>query len=180
MRPYSPIVAPLTEDPSHPRAERNLQHARSRLPAWVPRPAPAGASDRLFFWIRDTSAADRAWAAAIAFVVAAAFIGAGLALGKPVLRTLALVPGLAWMALLASLGVGAERDAGTAAVVLAAEATARTSDSAFSPNALAEPLPAGTELSILEERDGWARVRLANGRDAWLRGSALARVMLAQ
>ena len=32
------------------------------------------------------------------------------------------------------------------------------------------------ELTVVEERDPWLRVRLANGRDAWLPESSIARV----
>jgi SH3-like domain-containing protein len=34
----------------------------------------------------------------------------------------------------------------------------------------------GTEVQILETRDEWTRIRLSDGRDAWLPRSALALV----
>jgi uncharacterized protein YgiM (DUF1202 family) len=38
-------------------------------------------------------------------------------------------------------------------------------------------LPGGTEVRILETRSPWLRVRLANGRDAWVAESALTPVI---
>ena len=39
-----------------------------------------------------------------------------------------------------------------------------------------EPLPEGTELEIVESRAEWARVRLADNREAWVALSALERL----
>jgi SH3-like domain-containing protein len=35
----------------------------------------------------------------------------------------------------------------------------------------------GTEVEILEDRDGWLRIELANGREAWVRSSSVKRVI---
>jgi SH3-like domain-containing protein len=35
------------------------------------------------------------------------------------------------------------------------------------------PIPAGTEARIVEDRDGWARLRLIDGRECWLPRSAV-------
>lgn len=166
----------LLLDPSRTQAERNLQHARSLLPGWVPRPAPVGAADSLFFWHTRLSRATRALAAAAAFALAGAAFGAAAFWNRRGLRAFAFVLGGVWLAFTASLGVEGRNTAGAAAVLLAEEAVARTSDSAFAPSALAEPLPAGTELRVLEERGSWLQARLANGRDVWLRSSGVARV----
>lgn len=39
-----------------------------------------------------------------------------------------------------------------------------------------QPLPPGVELTILEEREGWCRVRLLDGRESWLESWTLERV----
>jgi hypothetical protein len=82
-----------------------------------------------------------------------------------------------WLALLASLIVESSSGAADAAVVTADEAIARAADSALAPSPLPAPLPGGTEVRILETRSPWLRVRLANGRDAWVAESALTRVI---
>jgi hypothetical protein len=38
---------------------------------------------------------------------------------------------------------------------------------------LPQPLPSGSEIQVVEARDRWARVRLFDGRDAWLQASSL-------
>jgi SH3-like domain-containing protein len=41
---------------------------------------------------------------------------------------------------------------------------------------LPAPLPGGVEVRIVEVRSPWLRVRLENGRDAWVAESAVASV----
>ncbi len=61
-----------------------------------------------------------------------------------------------------------------AAVIVAAEVTARRGDGdAYAP-AFAGPLHAGTELLVLEERPDWLHAALADGRRAWLPAHAVA------
>ena len=61
-----------------------------------------------------------------------------------------------------------------AAVIVAAEVTARRGDGdAYAP-AFAGPLHAGTELLVLEERPDWLHAALADGRRAWLPAYAVA------
>ena len=88
---------------------------------------------------------------------------------------MALFGVVVWGLLLGStfLGSASERPL---AVLIAAETEARSADSVLAPRALPEPLPAGVEVDLLEEREGWARVRLANGRDVWVRRTSVARV----
>jgi len=170
----------LLLDPTHTRAERNLQHARTLLPSWVPRPAPVGAADSLFFWHSRLSRRARSVGAALAFALAGAAFGAGRYWDRRGLRGCAILLGLVWLGFTASLAVEGSNADGPEAVLLAEEAIARVSDSAFAPSALTEPLPAGTELQILDERGGWTQARLANGRDVWLRSSGVVRVALAE
>ena len=63
------------------------------------------------------------------------------------------------------------------AVVVAREVVARSADSIHSPARFARPLPTGTEVEILESRDTWSRIALANGREAWVRTSSFSRVL---
>lgn len=154
-------------DPSHPRALQNLDHARALLPGWLPRPEPAGLLDSFFFWHRTLSRANRGLVAALCFAAAGLLVAGGIRFSAPGLRNAALLPALAWLALMASLvldGAAADRDE----AVVTAESTARSADSALAPAALGEPLPAGAEVRILEARSPWLRVRLANGRDVWV------------
>jgi hypothetical protein len=55
---------------------------------------------------------------------------------------------------------------------------ARAADSALAPSTLPAPLPGGVEVRILERRSPWIRIRLANGRAAWVAESALMPVVV--
>jgi tetratricopeptide (TPR) repeat protein len=166
----------LRLEPNHARARQNLEHARARLPSWVPRPAPEGALDSLFFWHRSVPHASRELLAAGCFAVACALVALGIRLRQSALRNAAILPFVAWGAFAGSVFVDPARADGRAAVVTLPEVVARAADSQLSPSAFAEPLPSGVEVEILEDRSPWLRVRLANGRDAWLLQSSLTRL----
>ena len=83
-----------------------------------------------------------------------------------------------WAALIASIAVeyfGASE--GAEAVVTSPEVVARSANSNQSPRRFPEDLPGGAEIQILEEHENWARIRLANGRDAWVRADSVTRVV---
>jgi len=166
----------LRVDPGNARALQNLEHARAQLPEWVPRPEPAGLFDSFFFWHRSVPRGQRSLAGAACFALAALLVAAGIRWRQSSLRNAAVLPGLAWIALLASLALDPAARAMDEAVLTADEAVARAADSALAPSAFPQPLPGGVELRILEERTPWLRVRLANGRDVWLKDSNVTRV----
>ena len=53
-------------------------------------------------------------------------------------------------------------------VIVAVTVNARQGDGAGYPLSFEEPLHAGTEFDLLEQRPGWWHVRLTNGNDAWI------------
>jgi tetratricopeptide (TPR) repeat protein len=158
----------LALDPDHRHARQNLEHARTLLPAWVPRPEGGGFLDSLVAWQHAMSPAEKRGAAALAFLAGAAMLGAALAGGSTALRVFSVVPMLVWALLLVSDAAGAADRSG---VIAPAETVARAADSRNAPARFAEALPAGTEVTIAEVRGEWTRVVLADGRDAWV-GSA--------
>jgi len=164
----------LRLDPDHRRAHANLIHARRLLPGWVPHPEEGGALDTFLFWHRRLSAAERGTLAAASFLLAAALLSVSIARRRPWLRNLALLPLFGWGALLAT-SPRLDRPSDEA-VVIVPETIGRAADSPGAPSKFAEALPAGTEVEILEERDGWRRIALADGRDAWVPSSAVARI----
>lgn len=163
----------LAIDPGHPRAGQNLDHARTLLPAWVPKPHAAGLLDTFFFWHRTLSRSDRAFWAAVAFAAAGLLMAAAIRAGQPALRNAAILPALVWVALIASYVTDGTARFADAAVIIADETVARAADSALAPSAFPAPLPGGVEVRIVEDRSPWLRVRLANGRDAWVAESAV-------
>ena len=114
--------------------------------------------------------------AAICFVVAAVCVVLAGRRSEGAWRGVAMLAGVGWAVAVASLFYDGQAGDADRAVITAEEAEARAADSSLAPLALPEPLPGGVEVRALETRDDWTRVRLANGRDVWLRASAVTRV----
>jgi tetratricopeptide (TPR) repeat protein len=163
----------LAIDPDHSRAVQNLEYARTLLPEWVPKPESGGLLDSFFFWHKTLAGSDRAFGAALAFAVAAIMWGLAIRFSQTALRTVAILPVAVWVALMVSLAVDTREAVLDEAVVIADETVARAADSGLAPSTLPAPLPGGVEVRILERRPPWMRIRLANGRDAWVAESAL-------
>jgi hypothetical protein len=164
----------LLLDPDHARALKNLEHVRGLAPDWVPRRSADGLLvDTFFFWHRTLSAHERSLAAAFAFAIAALLIACGIALRSGVARNLAILPGVIWAVLIVSLVLDPSETTSDDAVVTAQETIARSADSIHAPARFSRPLPTGTEVRILERREGWLRIEIANGREAWVRASSI-------
>ena len=164
----------LAAQPNHERAARNLAWLRERAPSWLPRPTAAGALDSLLAWRNQLSAPQWHWAAAVAFALAALLLTPWSPQRVRPLRRLALAP-IAGCAI--ALGAAALGGADvSAAVVLADNATLRSADSHGAPPTLAQPLPAAAEVVVLERRDAWLRIALADGTRGWLPANAVALV----
>jgi hypothetical protein len=162
-------------DPSASAAQQNLVHVRSLLPAWVPRPAATAGVDALHFY-RSVSATLRFDLASGAFLLIAVSLALSIRRRNGGFRGLAFVAALAWLLLLSSVLFDSQDHKADAAVVTTDETLARSADSRLAALALPEPLPAGAEVEVLEERARWARIRLSNGRDVWVLASAVTRV----
>jgi tetratricopeptide (TPR) repeat protein len=160
----------LAIDPDHRHAQQNLTHARTLLPLSVPRPESRGFLDSLLAWEHALSAGERHGAAALSFLIAAVMLGAALATGSGALRLFTVFPLAVWGLLVASETFAAAERGG---VLTAADTVARAADSRNAPARFAEPLPAGTEVTIAEVRGDWARIVLADGRDAWITATAV-------
>ena len=167
----------LTLDTQNAAARRNLAQARTLLPGWVPRPQSEGALDAFFFWHHQFSVEQRVGLSGLVFLLAAIAFAVGLASGSRLARGAGVLLILSWLGLATSIAVHLFGSHGSAAVLVAGDTIARASDSANSPVRFAEPLPAGTEVSVVEVREPWARVRLANEREAWVRRASLGMVV---
>jgi hypothetical protein len=146
------------------------------LPAWVPRPDEGGLLDTLFAWRERLSVSEHRLLAALLFAVAAGLAAATLRWPRLWLRNLAVLAAGLWLALAASAALVGRSPASQPAVVTVSEVVARAADSANAPPQLSEPLPGGTEVELVERRDLWNRIRLADGRETWVPASAVERV----
>jgi hypothetical protein len=165
----------LRVDPGLDRAHRNLAWVRKRAPGWLPRPAAGGALGSLLYWHDRLPSAARQLGSAAAFALAVLLLVPWIPGRGRTLRRLSVLPAALWMALTASVML--ERDASADAVVTVDGTVLRAADSAGAPAALAHPLPAGAEVTIVESRDSWTRVALADGMRAWLPRNSLERVL---
>ncbi|MDP6977174.1 MAG: hypothetical protein QF570_01055 [Myxococcota bacterium] len=166
----------LLLDPDHDRASQNLEHVRGLTPDWVPRPETQSVFGSFFDWHRTMSPSERKLLAALAFALAALLLAAGIASNSVAARNASLLPGLVWIVLLASMVADPSAAAQEQGVVVGRELIVRAADSVHSPARFSRPLPIGAEVDILEARETWLRVALANGREGWVRASGVERV----
>ncbi len=159
----------LRLSPRHDRAQKNLVWIRARSPEWLPRPRERGVLDSLFFWHHNLAASQRHMIGALAFAAGLILLAPWSARRTRLLRRLAIPLLLVWVATTGSAML--EPDASRDAVVLTDGTTVRSADSLGAPPSLANPLPAGTEVRILEIRQAWTRVALTDGTLGWVGSS---------
>ena len=165
----------LGTSPDNERALANLAWVRDRLPVWLPRPAADGALDSLLFWRDRFSVPQLHLLGGAAFAI-------GVLLMTPWPRRprwlgVVAVPAFAVWIVAAGSAV-LTGDPADDAVVIADGVTLRSADSAGASPTFANPLPAGTEVGIVEVRDAWVRVALADGTRGWLSASSVEAVVL--
>jgi tetratricopeptide (TPR) repeat protein len=166
----------LALDPTEGRALKNLAFIREQaLPAWAVRPQAPSAVETFLFWHqRMTPAACLLWGA-VAFCCAVLLWVPWPRAGARALRPLAVAPALLWVWLTAA-GVAAptpDRDA----VVMVDDLPLRVADSASAAQVSERRLPAGAEVTLLERRDGWAKVQAPSGQEGWVPVASVALVI---
>jgi hypothetical protein len=161
----------LALDAENPRARHNLAWLRSRQSETV-RPADETSGDTLFFF-HDWPRPRRLLVGALAFAAAILLLVPWRGRRHRALTGLALLPAAIWIAMTVSLVV--ENRHPDDAVVID-DAVLRAADSAGAPAALSQPLPRGAEVTILEHRDTWTKVRLSSGTAGWLPSGAVERI----
>lgn len=163
----------LTVEPGHAQAAKNLAHARTLLPSWAPSPESDTLIDTFLFWTRMFSISAQALTASLFFALASVLLAAAIRWKLAWARNLAIVPLAIWVTMTISILVQSSSAGAAEMVVVADEAVGYSADSTGSPPRFAEPLPGGVEVQLIEDRNGWAHVRLVDGRDAWLRRATL-------
>jgi tetratricopeptide (TPR) repeat protein len=165
----------LALDPRHARARQNLAYARSLVPDWARRPDSPHYLDTLFFWHALLTPAQVSLVACGWFLVAAILFAWGHATNRSPARFLAALPWLIWLILTLSLWWNRTGHA-PGEVVVVTETVLRSADSENASPRLANPLPSGAELDLLQQQDRWSEVRVPGGRTGWLLTSALERI----
>ncbi|MDB4958437.1 MAG: Tetratricopeptide 2 repeat protein [Myxococcales bacterium] len=161
----------LALDGANVRARRNLAWLRSRTSETF-RPALGSATDTLFFFHQWTRAR-RLLVGGFAFAIVILLVIPWSGRRRKSLTALAVVPLVVWIAMLASVVLDDPR--ADDAVVMDA-VVMRAADSAGAPAAMVQPLPRGAEVTVLENRDTWTRIRLASGTAGWVPAGAVERI----
>lgn len=157
--------------PGDATIERALESARRRVEGRVEAPGSERAERLLLAWHYRLAPGTRFGLLAVCSLV---FWGVALArtwrVGPRSLWWLGGFAGAMGLAMLGSL-VASDRAVTTSgdAVVMTSGVVGRKGpdDAAYQPS-FNERLHAGTEVSVVERRLGWALVRLADGRETWL------------
>ncbi|MEM7261978.1 MAG: hypothetical protein AAF488_08300 [Planctomycetota bacterium] len=163
----------LTVDPNHARARKNLRHVRALMPAWVRPPETTSVVDTFFFWHQSWSTAERAFASGLAFLLGGVLLALSIRTGRSSFRTAAFFPLIAWAGLATSVVIDQVADATPEAVFVSPETVGRSADSDHVAPRFPDPIPGGTEATILERRSPWVHVELSTGRDAWVPETAI-------
>jgi tetratricopeptide (TPR) repeat protein len=162
----------LELSPGNAEITRNLAYARGKRLDKVEPPAQKRVMQTLFFWHYDLSLRTR-------FVVACAAMGALCLLltgvvwmGRRAYFTAGAVMAAILLAAMAGSLVVEEAGKRSEGVIVAPEVTARQGDGENYPDAFKDPLHAGTEFVVVEQRGGWVRIELADSSGGWVPAGA--------
>lgn len=165
--------------PGDPEIEANLDTARGRRVDRIETASGDAVLDTVFFWHRRMSLPAKRTTGLAVYALGFALLA--LVAWRRSLPRVALAAGIVALAAATALLVSAAVEstdlaARQDAVVLADEMPLRKGDGFAYPPRYENPLHAGAEVRILEERGGWVRVALPNGSEGWLPVSAVERV----
>ena len=160
-------------EPNDVNLQQNLQFARSRRKDAFGETERAKVLQTLLFWHYDFSFGQRFGLFAVAFVAMWGAAAARLFVRRPFLKWVIGIAGIVSLATGASLvaesvAIRGERPG----VVVAGEVVARKGDSETYEASFQEPLHAGTEFVLVEERNDWLHVELPDERRCWLPAKA--------
>lgn len=164
----------LAIDTTHKRARTNLSWLRSQAPSWLPQPAEESAIDSLLAWHEAVRLPTRHIIAALALALLLGLL-APWSTRRVLRRRLALVPLTVWLLVTGSLLV--EPNVKDDAVVVVDGVELRSADSLGAPRAFPNPLVAGVEVTVVDTRENWTRVAMADGTTGWLQAHAAQRVV---
>ena len=164
----------LQLDDSDVNVRNNLAFARSQRQDKVDARAEKRVLETLFFWHYDFSLRTKFFLACLLFAALCATATAMVWLGRgPATTTLAVLAGVLCLCFVISVVVETRRrDVVTYGVVTAREIVARQGDGPNYAPRFKDPLHAGTEFRLLEQRPGWLHIELLDGSDAWIPDTA--------
>lgn len=155
--------------PDDPKLQQNLAYARSQRADAFAEPEQRKILKTVFFWHYDFTQHTRSLVFVGAFALVWALLALRLFVRSAWLTRFAAVAILVAAGMLASLVVThlAQRDS-RPGVVVDQQVIARLSDSPTADPAFTDPLHAGTEFEVVEDRGDWYEVRLSDAQTCWL------------
>lgn len=155
--------------PNDVSLQQNLAYARARRMDKIEMPPKKRVFRTLFFWHYDISAKGRSMIFAVCFIAFWTSAGARLFIKRPFLIWSPAILGLLSVGFLASLFFEMAYNRSVhPGVVVQEEIIARKGDSETYEPSFKEPLHAGTEFTLIENRGEWCYIRLDDGRTSWL------------
>ncbi len=156
--------------PNDLNLQQNLTFARSRCVDKIGETQEKKVLKTLFFWHYDLAGSTRAVLFAIFFVCiwvcAAVRIFARRVVLLWILTVVAIASVLLFGSLLAETVLASDNMDG---VITATEVIARKGDGQSYQPSFREPLHAGTEFVMIEDRRDWLHIELGDGRQCWIR-----------
>lgn len=160
--------------PDDPRLQQNLAFARAQRADSFAEPEQRKVLKTIFFWHYDFTLRTRAWTFAVAFAACWTLLACRLFVRSPWLTRLAVAAAVLALGMLASVAhTHLDRARSRPGVILDRTVVARLSDSHTAAPAFTEPLHAGTEFEVTEDRGAWYEVRLPDGQTCWLPAAAV-------
>jgi len=152
--------------------QKNLAFARSRRVDTVEVGAEKRVLETLFFWHYDLSLRTKTFLACLFFGALCLSLTAVVWLGRrSVTLAVASLSGILLVCFLVSVIVETGHQANIRhGVITAQEVVARQGDGPNYPPSFKDPLHAGTEFQLIEQRPGWLHIVLSNGTEAWIPG----------
>jgi tetratricopeptide (TPR) repeat protein len=160
--------------PNDPNLRQNLDQARRQRADKIDVKPQTQVLKTFFFWHYDLAISARLYLFAAFF---------GLIWTLALLRRFVRRPGLGWgiavSAIVAALLFGSllaeevQRQSHAGGVILASEVVARKGDGETYQPSFEEPLHAGTEFDVVEDRRDWLFIELSDGRRCWVPAQAV-------
>ncbi len=154
--------------------QKNLAFARSKRIDKVAVKTEKRVMQTLFFWHYDFPLKSRFLVGCICFAVLCIALTVIVWLGRNApCVVLSVIAGVVFLSMLASVVVEAEQRAhNVCGVIVARQVIAHQGDGQNYAPSFKEPLHAGTEFDLLEQRPGWLHIRLSDGTDGWITANA--------
>ena len=157
-------------DSSNPDIHKNLNYARSKRADQFSVTTQKKVLERLLFWHYDFSMRTRFLIGGVCFTIFCIWLILRLWFVKwpaviPVCSLMLLVcVGMVVSVMVEQHALSTHRSG----VIVSDSVVARQGDSTNYPESFSDPLGAGIEFDVIEQRPGWLHIELSNDQDTWI------------